>query len=282
MIHTKKWMVVPYESDDETVEMTDDLLKIKNMSDYEKINNFQNNLAKTEQKNYQKDNQIQSIIKKEEIATENNVQNKDKVKKEEDVENLSIIDHALAKIKEEIGELGDSLTEKMRNEFIDMNNTMWSNNSLNERNYNQLAFNNTPASRRTSFNNTPLIKNNNMLSNSRRASLTNNTKVEIDKNTNILRRPNIDSQVANTKGNQSKKGTNIAYSPKLLRETEARKKNQNKRNLENTSIMTYDSLSKPIKKANTMRQYVFNQNRIKDINIGNDDDNSDEEEMEEQ
>ena len=50
MIHTKKWMVVPCESDDEDKIVSDELLKINNMSYYDKINNYQNNWAKTNKK----------------------------------------------------------------------------------------------------------------------------------------------------------------------------------------------------------------------------------------
>lgn len=157
MIHTKKWMVVPYESDDEDEKVSDDLLKINNMSDYDKINNYQNNLAKNEQKNYQKDNQLQSLIKEEEIADENLKQIK--IKKEENNEsNKTIFDNAVSRLKQEIGDMGESLTERMRNEFIEMNNTIWGNDSINQRSLNQSALKNTSSSGQPSLNKTPIAQ----------------------------------------------------------------------------------------------------------------------------
>jgi hypothetical protein len=83
MIHAKKWMVVPYESDEEILE--DDL--IKNMSDFDKSNKIQDNLSKAEQKNFQKENELVSIIKEEKIAEENSRLKKlEDIKKEEEIQ----------------------------------------------------------------------------------------------------------------------------------------------------------------------------------------------------
>ncbi len=64
MIHTMKWMVVPYESDDEN-ETT------KITSDFDKVIKYQNDVIKNDQKNFQKENQLESVIKEEQIAQEN-------------------------------------------------------------------------------------------------------------------------------------------------------------------------------------------------------------------
>jgi hypothetical protein len=64
MIHTIKWMVVPYESDDEN-ETT------KITSDFDKVSKYKDDVIKNDQKNFQKENQLESVIKEEQIAEEN-------------------------------------------------------------------------------------------------------------------------------------------------------------------------------------------------------------------
>jgi hypothetical protein len=93
MIHTKKWMVVPYESDDEKNE------NVKNkISDSDRILNIQQDIYKNEQKETQ--------LKQPDIVEEiipNNIQIKQEV------------DKALKQVKEEENSKQEEKAEVMKN-----------------------------------------------------------------------------------------------------------------------------------------------------------------------
>lgn len=261
MIYTKKWMVVPYESDDDDEKVSDDLLKINNMSDYDKINNYQNNLAKNEQKNYQKDNQLQSLIKKEEIADENENLKQLKIKKEDNESNKAIFDNAVLRIKQEIGDMGESLTERMRNEIIEMNNTIWGDNSSNQTSLNQSALKNTILSGQPYLNKTP-----------------NAQKTPVRPKS-----PVKPASVSKTiKGTHKNVNQLQNYSPPVVRQnTFAQRQRPNaKRNINDTSISNANN-PEPKKATNRNRNYMFDNNRIPSISITENQKDSDTDDMEE-
>jgi hypothetical protein len=289
MIHTKKWMVVPYESDDEE-EPT------KNTSDFDIVTNFQNDVMKNDQKNYQKENQLESVIKEEQIAEENEKIRDQKIKKEE-----SNLDDVLASLKQEMGdfkqEVIDTIINK-NNELFDMGNTMWSNNSANQRDYNKFAFNTPTDARRLSINNSSSFR---QPIQNRRASYTNSPLIQKASNTSPIIKPvnnRVDqlrndfnktpkSQLSKVKpfGKNSQKGSQSQdpksnqtvkasqhYSPPELRSriNKLQDKKQEEKIKQATDKKT---------KATNERKYVFNENRINSISTGDFNQNSDTENM---
>jgi len=291
MIHTMKWMVVPYESDDEN-ETT------KITSDFDKVSKYQNDVIKNDQKNFKKENQLESVIKEEQIAEENEKIRDQKIKKEE-----SNLDDALASIKQEIGdfkqEVIDTIINK-NNELFDMGNTMWSNNSANQRDYNKFAFSTTPdarsfsmnnstsnrqpiQNRRESFTNTPLIQKASKSSpiikpvNNRVDQLRNDAnktplqKSQASKGMSSGKKSQQGSLSPEPKSNKTVKASQFFSPPELRPRTN---KIQDKKEEDKIKKAT----DRKTKAANE-RNYVFNENRINSISTGDFNQNSDTENM---
>lgn len=108
MIYSKKWMVVPYESDEDEKFVPDFKNKLNNhqLSDYDRVKQYQDKKTKVEQKTIQIKKQEQegvnnnNIIKKEPIET--NAENKDK--QEKSLKNTVVPDYH----KEELNKLSES------------------------------------------------------------------------------------------------------------------------------------------------------------------------------
>ena len=197
-----------------------------------------------------------------------------KIKKEEEnnESNKTIFDNVISKLKQEIGEMGTSFTERMRNQFIDMNNTIWGNNSINQKSLNQSALINTPSSARPSLLKTPTAQK--TLFNSKNTPIRPETPAKpssVNKTTKGTRK-NL-NQFKNTIQN---------YSPPVVRQnTFAQRQRPNaKRNINDTSISNANN-PEPKKATNRNRNYMFDNNRIPSISITENQKDSDTDDMEE-